>query len=193
MGTKHLFGYTRGKLEFNWKRVFISLNKRQFSIYLVLYRSLREGLLNSNCGDISISAMQDRIALSSFFFLNIILHNALIVGTNDEWGSKGTNDGGRGERDVETLSHRHDFSWTDAAPTRRLQLTTLVQQRSKTTSFNWFLSAFHLWCDFTKLKKKKSNKQVKCINPPRYNRICAVTRFSSFHIKQQLVCFTWTA
>ncbi len=68
MGTKHLFGYTRGKWEFNWKHVFISLNKRHnnchqtgISIYLVLYHSMRGGLLNSNCGDISISTIQDSI------------------------------------------------------------------------------------------------------------------------------------
>lgn len=69
MGTKYLFGYTRGKWEFNWKHVFISLNKRHnnchqagISIYSVLYHSMRKGLLNSNSGDISILAIQDKQA-----------------------------------------------------------------------------------------------------------------------------------
>lgn len=46
------------------------------------------------------------------------------------------------EEEKEALSHRHDFSWRDAAPTSRLQLTAECD-RAEQHGFSSSLSTFH--------------------------------------------------
>lgn len=113
MGTNCLFGCIMGKLEFNWMHVFISLNKRHNNWNFHLFSplsSMRENLLNSNCGAIPISTIQDRIIrivqfICSYYILNTDLYfikkkfkihtnqesciQAMFVGTNEEWMNEG--------------------------------------------------------------------------------------------------------